>query len=499
MSHEQDFDKKVISEIELLSEIENDPTLIYQINEETMIKLFTSKLVLIKTFRNQFHLLGHFPRLLENMNMDTFIELFELCPRIIDANETLIKLIEYKPSFFEDERLICLLNFNRKINEETFIKLIKLRPTLILQLNKKFLIEIRQKYPKLISFLEPSEETFIGAIENIRLFSDMNAEQIIQFSHFPNAIELFRVNIKSVYEKFFDKFDSHLFQNIGVDLKNVKEFILELSKKINDSANFSNQIESLIKYKSNVQLGLEILKFDWRYLEHLNCLQNEKKIILKVVRENGLALQFAEPKLTNDEDIVAAAVGNNGMSLQFVGNAIKEILVNDKQIMISIIQNNGLTLQFACSEVKSNKETVLIAVKNDGLSLKYANDSLKEDPTIIMEAIKQNIDSFKYCHLLENEEIFKYLFQNNYKFPSWISPKIKNNKEIMLIAVTQNGMVLEFLKDDFKKDRDIVRASIKQNRGARKFAIMEDSVLIAIEEEIEGEELVEMYQDWYDS
>jgi hypothetical protein len=49
-----------------------------------------------------------------------------------------------------------------------------------------------------------------------------------------------------------------------------------------------------------------------------------------VVRENGLALQFADSKLINDEDIVASAVGNNRMSLQL--DFTKD--QNNKEIML---------------------------------------------------------------------------------------------------------------------------------------------------------------------
>ena len=44
------------------------------------------------------------------------------------------------------------------------------------------------------------------------------------------------------------------------------------------------------------------------------------------------------------------------------------------------------------------------------------------------------------------------------------------NKQIVLAAVTQNGLALEYASDKLKSDQEIVTAAIQQNSEALKFA-----------------------------
>ena len=58
---------------------------------------------------------------------------------------------------------------------------------------------------------------------------------------------------------------------------------------------------------------------------------NNKNVVLEVVKQNGLALQFASEKLQDDKNVVLEAVKQDGRALRFAS----EKLCNDKDIQIA--------------------------------------------------------------------------------------------------------------------------------------------------------------------
>ena len=54
-----------------------------------------------------------------------------------------------------------------------------------------------------------------------------------------------------------------------------------------------------------------------------------------------------------------------------------------------------------------------------------------------------------------------------------ISPEDKNNREIVMVAVKQNGFALQWASEELKGDRDIVMEAVKQNGDALQHASAE--------------------------
>ena len=47
-------------------------------------------------------------------------------------------------------------------------------------------------------------------------------------------------------------------------------------------------------------------------------LQSDKEIVLAAVKQNGLALEFANDVFKSDKEVVTSALENNGEAMQFV-------------------------------------------------------------------------------------------------------------------------------------------------------------------------------------
>jgi hypothetical protein len=64
--------------------------------------------------------------------------------------------------------------------------------------------------------------------------------------------------------------------------------------------------------------------------------------------------------------------------------------INDREIILKAIKQNGIALKFATEELKNDREIVLEAVKNFGWSLEFASESLRNDPEIQQVANNKN-------------------------------------------------------------------------------------------------------------
>ena len=61
---------------------------------------------------------------------------------------------------------------------------------------------------------------------------------------------------------------------------------------------------------------------------------------------------------------------------------------NDKSFVLEAVKQDGLALEYADESLQKDKSIVLEAVKQDGVALEYADESLQKDPDIIKAAKK---------------------------------------------------------------------------------------------------------------
>mmetsp|Transcript_8724 Transcript_8724/g.25878 ORF Transcript_8724/g.25878 Transcript_8724/m.25878 type:complete len:139 (+) Transcript_8724:140-556(+) len=75
---------------------------------------------------------------------------------------------------------------------------------------------------------------------------------------------------------------------------------------------------------------------------------NEENLLIAVLTQNGLALQYASRKLKNNEKIVLAAVTQDGSALQYASDGLK----NNEEIVLAAVTRNWQALEFASDDLK---------------------------------------------------------------------------------------------------------------------------------------------------
>lgn len=115
-----------------------------------------------------------------------------------------------------------------------------------------------------------------------------------------------------------------------------------------------------------------------------------------------------------------------------------------KEHTAALFDGNG---GFLDPKKTNNKEYMLDKVAKDYKALAFASDNLKNDYDIALAAVNQNGTAIKI-----------------------ISDKFKKNREIIMAAVKTSGRALEFTDKKFKVDKDVVLAAVQQSGGALEFA-----------------------------
>ena len=194
---------------------------------------------------------------------------------------------------------------------------------------------------------------------------------------------------------------------------------------------------------------------------------------LKRVQKDPLMLKYwiddAEPGL--DEEIyVAGSTGIHGkMLLEVVLNADQAGFLNPplkdvNEFVIKVVSKKGCMLQHL-PDYQDHWDVVRAAVNNNGYAMKYASDRLKDSIVLASIAIQTTTAAYIFISpgLRNNREITDWAVRMDGMCIQYASEELRNDKDILIKAVSNNGNCLQFIPDNWKDDENIVSAAICQN------------------------------------
>jgi hypothetical protein len=113
--------------------------------------------------------------------------------------------------------------------------------------------------------------------------------------------------------------------------------------------------------------------------------KNDKEIVLEAVKSSVDALLWSSKERRNDVDVLLQAVAYNGRALRYAFD-----LRGNREVVMKAVKQDGAALQFASSALRGDREIVLAAVEQNPIALQYANGSMQKDKSIIMTAVKKD-------------------------------------------------------------------------------------------------------------
>jgi len=159
------------------------------------------------------------------------------------------------------------------------------------------------------------------------------------------------------------------------------------------------------------------------------------------------------------------------IKLNNLDKTMLEHILNNKDILILILKFDFRILELVSETIINDEEFIKKLVKQNGAI--YIYDKIqkyyKNNKTILLEALKSKLhmyprysERYNYCILPKYIDILEYCDIN-----------MKNDFDIVLEAVKNNGLSLQFASIELQNNYTIVLEAIKQNSFALQFASIE--------------------------
>ncbi|MBA3723011.1 MAG: DUF4116 domain-containing protein [Parachlamydiaceae bacterium] len=204
-------------------------------------------------------------------------------------------------------------------------------------------------------------------------------------------------------------------------------------------------------------------------------LTGEYKYAIEAVKQNADVYKVLVEELRDNNEIASVVFSNNGLMLEHASDE----MADNKPLVLIAVKNNGLALRHATEDLLNDCEVVLAAVTNNGLALEFVSKQLQKNPQICMAAINNNGDALEFVDSsLYNEENLLKAFSTSKtkKSNSGFERAVANhrtNRKVILEAVKFDGLLLKFASNLLKNDVEIVMNAVK-NKGLALDYVTED-------------------------
>lgn len=196
------------------------------------------------------------------------------------------------------------------------------------------------------------------------------------------------------------------------------------------------------------------------------------------------------PEFCDDEDVVKEALQ---MSLEksypcpfyVAGKNVK----NNEEMVLLALQYTNYALEYASERLKENKKFALKALKIT-YCFRDFSPKVQQDYTVLMKAltIYPNECALAYAsdQLKDNKEVVLYAVKNNGLQLGYASERLKNDAEVVFEAVSQDGQALEYATNFRKNYKIILAAMICEKKSLlpirQDFSYMDEEFLLENQE-----------------
>ena len=186
------------------------------------------------------------------------------------------------------------------------------------------------------------------------------------------------------------------------ELRKNKGFILTLLNEMEATVRNSDNENLIITISFMSEQMLEILVESFAADMEIQLAADSLKKAIKMKEQSSddaaevPEVPAEDSEKWKDRDFVLDAVKRDGNLLEYA-----EDFQDDDEVALAAVRQNGMALQFANTELSDgflDKELVLEAVKQNGMALQYADERLRADKQVVLAAVKQNPDAVDLVH-----------------------------------------------------------------------------------------------------
>eukprot|EP00931_Biecheleriopsis_adriatica_P066147 TRINITY_DN40552_c0_g1_i1.p1 TRINITY_DN40552_c0_g1~~TRINITY_DN40552_c0_g1_i1.p1 ORF type:complete len:473 (-),score=61.54 TRINITY_DN40552_c0_g1_i1:12-1430(-) len=150
------------------------------------------------------------------------------------------------------------------------------------------------------------------------------------------------------------------------------------------------------------------------------------------------------PEESKNDPQMALDVARHGFQRGWASPA----LMADRNFVMQLVAL-GNELEFASDVLRDDEQIVTLAIGFDGGALAFASDRIQDNRTIVIAAINCN-KAESVQHMQLSVDPF-----------SFASARLRNDREVALIAVGRRGWSLQHMSDSLRDDPDVVRIAVE--------------------------------------
>ena len=259
--------------------------------------------------------------------------------------------------------------------------------------------------------------------------------------------------------------------------------------------------------KHDKKFVLALVKEEGKVLQHAEKKKkNDKDIVLAAVENDPLALQFASEDRKADMDVIHVALKEREetypydepdyeRAFQFISSKLRDdrkfatwaldttphwlqylpAFHNDKDMVRTSCSRYAKCLRWASTALKQDREFITELLDINSLCLSEAEFVFRDDKNLILPIIQSYGHLYQYLslRLQQDREIVDIVAKQSHFYLPWIysnNPELAADTSFNLPIVTQCCEALEYVSNEMKDNKEIVRAAISQDWKCFKFS-----------------------------
>ena len=292
------------------------------------------------------------------------------------------------------------------------------------------------------------------------ILKNINSDNIISFidNFDPKKLNLLSTEYDDYFKKPYCECYSVPIYIFGV----IIECSLSENKKIMDSVIKKDAILALQYYSEDIIIDKNNIDFFSDMLDAFCYIPDELKTKEMVLLCIDSCLQ--QPK----EKAVISTSDLYDFPDDVVKSAISELYYNDKQKFNALLKICLPPILRYLPSKNDDKEFVLELFKYNQKNLEFVSDNLKNDKEVVEVAVSacQSAYLFEFASddLKDDKDFVLHLIdKTGFYYLRYISDRLKNDKDIILATVKANPDDIVRIPDKFKKDKEVILTAYKKN------------------------------------
>lgn len=304
-----------------------------------------------------------------------------------------------------------------------------------------------------VSIARKLSEEFLNSKELALIAIENNADSLEYFA------ETIR-NSDDVINKYLENIHINCrssLNRIGSKYLTNKVFVLRIIEKLEASIVSEKEANNVNYFMSELT---SLLSYE---------LKNDKELASKIIKLSPSSFHKLSFELRSDREF---ALNYVKVAKSLNGHALTLELRDDKEIALQLVKNDASNFECLSQRLRDDREVVIAATngKKTGYRnlMQYISKDFRDDKEIVMGALS-----------LDKGD--GYLF---------ISDRLKEDREVVELAVSLYGDNLQHVPERFKNDKEIVLLAVKNREYSYKYASKEIKELIQEDNPVKSLETV---------